>query len=329
MTALLSRLRETAGRPFDLLGLGECSIDLVYRVPLRLDQPLPDKTSAQSHEVLGGGQVATACAAAARLGRRARFVGAVGMDGAGQALLSELAADRVDTTGVRRCLGTQTRTALILCGEAGERSVIEWRDAALRLPDDHPPVELVQSCRVLHADLCFPSSSLRAAEQAHEHGLLVSIDLDRPGPGAAELVALADLCVVSAHFPSLLTGIADAQQAALALAAQTAGRVIVTQGERGCWVVQGSLLLRVPAFVPRRLVDTTACGDTFHAALIVGLLDAADAGQSDDEEALLESVRFASAAAALKCSDLGRRGCPRRSEVETFLRDAGGPAPTT
>jgi sulfofructose kinase len=320
MTALLATLTKTAGRPFDLLGIGECSVDLVYRVALRLDEPLPDKTSAHAHEVLGGGQIATACAAAARLGRRVRFVGAVGMDGAGQALLSELAADRVDTSGVRRCLGTQTRTALILCGASGERSVIEWRDQNLRLPIDHPPPELIESCRVLHADLCFPDSSVAAAVQARAKGLLVSLDLDRPGPLAAQLIELSDLCVVSAHFPSLLTGISDPEKAALSLADRTSGRVIVTQGEHGCWLVVGSSLHRVPAFDPPRLVDTTACGDTFHAGLIVGLLDAADAGVQDDDAALLSAVRFASAAAALKCGDLGRRGCPKRSAVDSFLR---------
>ena len=128
------------------------------------------------------------------------------MDGAGQALLAELAADRVETTGVRRCLGTQTRTALILSGESGERSIIEWRDPALCLPPDHVPIEMIQSCRVLHADLFFPETSVRSAAKARESGLLVSVDLDRPGPLASELIELSHLCVVSERFPSLLTG---------------------------------------------------------------------------------------------------------------------------
>jgi sugar/nucleoside kinase (ribokinase family) len=246
------------------------------------------------------------------------------MDGAGQALLAELAADRVETTGVRRCLGTQTRTALILSGESGERSIIEWRDPALCLPPDHVPIEMIQSCRVLHADLFFPETSVRSAAKARESGLLVSVDLDRPGPLASELIELSHLCVVSERFPSLLTGVAEPEAAAVELARRTAGRVIVTHGERGCWLVTGSSVERLSAFVPPQLVDTTACGDTFHAALIVGLLDAADTGEHDEEAALRSAVRFASAAAALKCGDLGRRGCPDRAQVARFLRDASG-----
>lgn len=322
---LLNALKKTAGRPFDLCGLGECSVDLVYRVPLRLDKPLPDKVSAKAHEVLGGGQIATACAAAARLGRKVRFVGAVGMDGAGQALLAELASDRVDTSLVRRCLGVQTRTALILCGDDGERSVIEWRDQGLTLPPGLPSEEQLSTARVLHVDLCFPDATLAAVVAAKAHGLIVSVDLDRPLPRVDDLLMLTDLCVVSTHFPSRLTGIDDPETAALALSDRTKGRVVVTQGEHGCWLVCDGAIVRLPAFVPPRLVDTTACGDTFHAALICGLLDAADGktgSRGDDESALRDAIRFASAAAALKCGDLGRRGCPQRAQVDQFLQTA-------
>lgn len=319
---LLDTLKKNAGRPFDLIGLGECSVDLVYRVPLRLERPLPDKVSAESHEVLGGGQIATACAAAARLGRKVRFVGAVGMDGAGQALLAELANDRVDTSLTRRCLGVQTRTALILCGDGGERAVIEWRDQGLTLSTGHPSPADLASARVLHVDLCFPDATLAAARSARERGLLVSVDLDRPLPRVEELLALTDLCVVSSRFPSLLTGMADPEAAALALMGKTPGRVIVTQGEHGCWLVRDGAIVRIPAFVPPLLIDTTACGDTFHAALICGLLDVAEDVSrtgNDDDAALAAAIRFASAAASLKCGDLGRRGCPRRAQVEQFL----------
>lgn len=322
---LLDVLRKTAGRPFDLIGIGECSVDLVYRVPLRLDRPLPDKVSAQAHEVLGGGQIATACVAASRLGRKVRFVGAVGMDGAGQALVAELASDRVDTSLVRRCLRVQTRTALILSGDGGERSVIEWRDQGLSLPPAHPSPDQLASGRAVHVDLCFPDATVWAAAQARQNGMLVSVDLDRPGPRVDELLDLTDLCVVSTRFPSLLTGIDDSERAALALSTRTTGKVVVTQGEHGCWLVCDGKIDRIPAFVPPSLVDTTACGDTFHAGLLVGLLDAADTtptGMLDDDTALRSAIRFASAAAALKCGDLGRRGCPRREQVEDFLRAA-------
>jgi sugar/nucleoside kinase (ribokinase family) len=327
MTRLLSRLAATRDRPIDLVGLGECSLDMVYRVPLCLGQPLPDKVSATSHDVLGGGQIATACAAAARLGLRTRFVGATGDDDAGQALLRELANEPVDTSRVRTCLRCQTRTALILSGQAGARSVIEWRDPSLVLPIDALAPHDVTDGRILHLDLCFPDASLWAAQQARAHGLLVLVDLDRPGPRCTELLKQTDLCVVSEHFPSRYTGIEDPERAALALSEQTPAHVIVTQGERGCWLVRGQSIERFAAFAPPLLVDTTACGDTFHAALAAGLLTAAQRDPLvSDDQALAWAIRFASAAAALKCADLGRRGCPTRAQVDLFLRNHPEPA---
>jgi sugar/nucleoside kinase (ribokinase family) len=65
-----------------------------------------------------------------------------------------------------------------------------------------------------------------------------------------------------------------------------------------------------PAFPAERVVDTTACGDTFRAALLVALLDGLRPA---------EGLRFANAAASLKTRDLGRRGCPRRAEVNALM----------
>lgn len=322
---ILSSLRATADRPFDLLGLGESSIDLVYRLPVLLHQTLPSKVSALAHEVLSGGQIATACTAAARLGKRVRFAGAIGMDDAGQALLNELSEEGVDTSFVRRCEGAKTRSAVLLCDKTGERSVVEWRDPALSFSADFLSDEALAKTRVLHVDLCFPTASVAAAKRARDLGVLVSVDLDRPLPLVEELLALTDLCVVSEAFPTLLTGHSDGEKAVRALSKKTNGKVIVTLGARGCWFLQQQALRTLPAFAPPTLVDTTACGDTFHAALVCALLDAA--GQTapktdvraDDEAALLSAIRFASAAAALKCGDFGRRGCPTLPQVLRFL----------
>src|SRR5260370_37591603 len=75
---LRRRRREAAS--FDVVGLGECSMDEVWLV-----DGLPaagSKVRAVRRERLGGGQVATAMVAGARLGLRAAYVGAVGDDAA-------------------------------------------------------------------------------------------------------------------------------------------------------------------------------------------------------------------------------------------------------
>jgi sulfofructose kinase len=70
---------------------------------------------------------------------------------------------------------------------------------------------------------------------------------------------------------------------------------------------------RLPAF-PVTAFDTTGAGDAFHGAF------AACIAQQLDWE---ETLRTASAAAALCCTRLGARpGIPRSAEVEEFISGA-------
>lgn len=59
-------------------------------------------------------------------------------------------------------------------------------------------------------------------------------------------------------------------------------------------------------------MDTTGAGDVFHGGYLYGLLR---------KWPLKDTIRFASAVAAMKCRKLGgRAGIPRLSEVREFLK---------
>lgn len=342
VTRLLRKARATAQRPVDVLGIGECSADLVLKLPtgVSLSQALPDKLSATGFLQLGGGQIATAMVAAQRLGLRTALSTAVGDDARSAQLLQELATEGVQLTAVQLCAGLPSRTALLLVDAAGDRRVLEWRDPGLNLPTTRLTPDLIASARVLHVDLTYPEASLHAAALAKQLGTLISVDLDQATPEAAQLLALADLCVVSEEFPKLLTGQPDPEQAALHFAKKCAGLPVVTRGAAGCIALLSTqsttstapelTKLVVPALTPPVLLDTTACGDTFHAALIAALLQAATAEASDlanqrEQQQLTTWLHFACAAAALKCRDLGRRGCPTAAEVAAFIRQHPAP----
>ncbi len=329
MYDIIAALRATRGRRLDVLGVGEISHDLVLQLAAAssLRAALPDKLSAQALTTLGGGQIATSMVAAQRLGLRAGLCGAVGDDAAGREQRAELGAEGVDLSGVTVCDAVQTRLALILVDGDGDRRVIEWRHPQLHPGAEAPAQHDIAAARAVHVDGTYPQLSLRAAKLAKAAGTLVSIDLDRARAAdhavLTELLALADLCVVSARFPTELTGVADADQAALTLTSRTAGFIVVTRGEAGGVAVSEGALRAFPALTPPVLVDTTACGDTFHAALLAYLIDWADREPIEQDwvhaELAVDALRFACAAAALKCRDLGRRGCPTRAQVEAFL----------
>jgi len=296
-------------RDFDVVGFGECSIDEVWVVPSLEPGALTGKLRAHKRDRLGGGQIATAMVACARLGLRAAFCATVGDDGDAAEVIDGLTDESVDVAGVQRFARATTRVALILVDERGQRVVIEnGRGASAPAP----PLlrERVAQARIVHLDVTEPAYAMLAAHHARETGTLVSLDVDHPAPGLAELLPLVDVCITSRGVPEQLTGESNLEAALRALAAKTSGLVGCTLDGDGAALLDDGHLILSPAFPVDHMIDTTACGDTFHAAFLCALLEAQPPRQA---------LRFANAAAALKCRDLGRRGCPTRAEVNALL----------
>jgi sugar/nucleoside kinase (ribokinase family) len=298
------------GEAFDLLGVGQCSIDHVCTV-----EGLPrlgGKAAMLAYEVLPGGQVATAMVAAARLGLRAAYAGAVGSDAAARIALAPLEAAGVDLESVRAVPGAATRLAVILVDRAsGERTVLGHRDPRLRLEPGALPEARIRAARCLLVDADDVEASRAAAAQARRAGIPVIADLDTADAAAAALLPSVDFPLVSRSFAETF-GLDGTVRGGLDRLVRGGARVAVaTLGEGGCLAREGDREIPGPGFAvaPR---DTTGAGDVFHAAFAAGWLD----GLRD--AALL---RFANAAAALSCRALGAQGgLPARAEVEAFLR---------
>jgi sulfofructose kinase len=85
----------------------------------------------------------------------------------------------------------------------------------------------------------------------------------------------------------------------------------VTRGAAGVTWADAGGGLRHCAACPVDVVDTLAAGDVFHGAYALAIAE----GRATDA-----AIRFASAAAAIKCSRPGgRNGAPTRAETEEFL----------
>lgn len=291
----------------DVVGIGENSADLVYRLP-----GLPganDKMRIVSRQARPGGQVATTLCTCAALGLRAAYVGAFGNDADGASMRATLAGRGVDTTHAPT-RSAPNRHALILVDErSGDRIVLWHRDAALAVGPADLPAGLIRRARLVHVDAVDEEAALAAARLARAAGAEVTTDVDSITPLTRELLAAATLPIVAADVPRLLTGERDIEPALRRLAGPS-GRICVTLGERGALLLEGGRLHHAPAF-PVDVIDTTGAGDVFRGALIAALL------RGDDAAAML---RFANAAAALSCTREGAiEGIPTPDEIEELL----------
>lgn len=301
---------------FDLVGIGQCSIDHVCRVDGL--PPLGGKAAMLGYELQPGGQVATAVLAAARLGLRTAYVGSVGDDAIADFVLAPLAAAGVDLAGVRRVPGATTRLAVILVDRAsGERTVLGHRDPRLCLKPMDVPEARIARARCLLVDAEDPEAALAAAVVARGRGVPIVADVDAPGPGVEELLAAVDFPLVSRSFAETIARDGTVRGGLDRLVKLGARMAVATLGDLGCLARIGDREIAAPAFeiAPR---DTTGAGDVFHAAFAWGLLE----GRSGER-----LLRSANAAAAIACLGFGAQGnLPTRADLEAIL-GARDPSP--
>lgn len=268
------------------------------------------KYVAQNYREVGGGPAATAAVAAARLGAQVDFIGRVGDDDIGAALLSELASFGVNTCYTRCIEQARSSQSAILVDEHGERIIVNYPSPDLSPSAywfDH--IDFSQWDVVL-ADVRWHEGAKRAFTLARQAGVMTVLDGDMTPQDITELVALSDHAVFSAPGLLRLTEVAASAEALTRAKMITNGHVYVTQGADGCqWLENGEL--RHQSGFAVDVVDTTGAGDVFHGALAVALAQG---------NTTTEAVRFASGVAALKCTRPGgRAGIPDCDQTRSFL----------
>lgn len=274
------------------------------------------KVAAKAYAEIGGGMAANAAVAVARLGGEAHFWGPAGEDSVAEVMSAQLQAAGVDVRGLRRFAGLYSSTSAILIGARGERLIVSYRGTALEAPAGWLRLDQIGTACALLADVRWPQGAIAALRAARRCGIPSVIDADTAESATLQALAgEAEYAVFSEPGLACFAGAGDIEgglRRALALGARFAA---VTQGERGVfWIEAGQPegLRHLPAFaVP--VVDTLAAGDVFHGAFALELARG---------QAPADALRFAAAAAAIKCTRPGgRSGSPSRDEVEEFLRE--------
>jgi len=295
----------------DVLGVGENSVDYVYRLP---EYPQPGTTTAKTriigHAVSPGGQVATTLCTCVAFGLKASYIGTFGADENGRLIREELEGRGID---VRDAQSRQApgRFAVILVDErTGERVVLWHRDPLLSLRPEDVRADTIQRARLLHVDGVDEPVAIRAAKTAQAADIPVTSDIDRVTDHTHDLVGAATIPIFAEHVPQALTGEADMERALRALRRRHAGLLCVTRGARGAMLLDGDHLHDAPAF-PVDVVDSTGAGDVFRGAFIYAWLR---------RDPIPDILRFANAAAAISCTREGAiSSVPTLGDVRRLL----------
>ena len=299
---------EDALPEIQVIGLGMCTVDMLFLVP---ERPAFGRGMLATGFVRqGGGPVATALVALARLGVSTAFLGSVGDDAEGAFIQAELDAEGVNVDLLSRVPGSRSRVALVLVHrDTGERGFAGRPETCPQPSPADLPLDDLAGARILHLADATPGS-VAAARWAMSRGTTVVFDGTWDSPHLDELLPLVDVPIVSEPFVRAWAPDTDARAVLERLWAFHPRIVVLTLGSRGCLVRTAEGVFAFGAY-PIEVVDTTGAGDAFHGGFIYGLLHGWD---------LPHTVRFATAVAALNCRQLGgRTALPQLREVARFL----------
>jgi len=295
--------------------IGSANVDLVVRAD---HPPGPgENVLGGDFRMIPGGKGANQAVAVARLGGRARFIGKVGRDPFGDILLASLRADGVDVAGVAAVADAPTGVALIVIDRDGQNSIVVAPGANGRLlPGDiqalRPALEGLDA--ILMQLEIPPETVAHAVRLARELNVPVILDAGppcrRPPDEVFQVAILSpNEAEAAALLGSAVRDLKDAEEAGREMLRRGAGAVVLKLGSNGALLVTQEDCLHVPA---RRVqvVDTTAAGDAFTAALAVYRAEGLP---------LPDAVRMANKAGALAVTKLGAQpSMPTRRELEAM-----------
>ena len=280
--------------PPHIVVVGSVNVDLTVKVarPPALEETVTATDPRVSVAV--GGKGANQAVAAARLvagSRPVRFVGQFGGDSHASMLEQELVANGVDVSLSGRHPDLPSGTGIVMLSPGGEASsvVVGGANSAWPENDDELVSTMVRATRgaavVLLQREVPDRVNLAAAAAAKAAGVPIVVDaggVDAPIP-AALLEAADYLCPNESELARLTRSPTSTDDevliAGLELVARGAKRVLVTLGARGAIVIGATGVLARHDALPvpgGEVVDGTAAGDAFRAAVAVAVAEGVD-----------------------------------------------------
>lgn len=261
----------------------------------------------QIHFSTGGGAT-NAAVTFARQGLDVRFLGVIGHDPAGQAIIDELDREHVNTELLKYSDTHNTGYSVLLLAPNGERTILTYRGASTHYRLEDLDISGLEADWLYVTTLAGSMAALHQLfSQAKKQGIKIFFN-----PGKKELAQTAELKGLLEDVDALL---ANKQEMAQIVQGETpeelvlhglnvAPVVLVTDGRSGVAASDGRTFIRAGLYEDVPVVDQTGAGDAFGS----GFLSKWAQGAS-----LKEAIVFASANSSSVVSHIGaKKGILRR-----------------
>lgn len=297
-----------------IMVIGSLNMDLVVNVPYM--PKVGETILGYSFKTIPGGKGANQAFAASKLGGEVYMIGKVGTDEYGQMEVESLKSAGVNTQSIEKQAGMHTGLAFIYVNDEGDNNIVVVPGAnsmcSKEYIDRHRP--LMEECDIIILQLEIPFETVSyAVELAKQMNKTVILN-PAPAPDCIPENILEKVDIITPNETELqkitqheTNSLEDIRKAANIILSKGVKTVIVTWGEKGAVLVTENECTHYPV-QKVKVVDTTAAGDSFTAAVAVAL---------SEKKGMNEAIEFANKVASIVVTREGAQtSIPQRDEVE-------------
>lgn len=279
--------------------MGSINMDIILKAD-RLPE-VGENVLGSDYSYAFGGKGANQATGLSRLGAKTRMIGKVADDVNGGKLLENLKRNNIDITGVATD-GVSTGLAAILIDGNGRNRIIVYEGANAEIDPEEAASHITDDLDVLLVQFETREEVVTACvNKAIEKGITTVVDC---GPAKKFLLEkMQGMTIISPNEneTEALTGIFPSDEKKILEASRIlkerskAEYVVLKLGERGSSVFDGEMLEIIPPY-PSNVLDTTAAGDSFTAALALEYVKNGD---------ILRACRMGNRAGSIAVSRVG------------------------
>jgi ribokinase len=304
----------------DFIGCGALNLDRLFKVA-RITKG-DEEVAIQDVKEQPGGSAANTIYGLGQLGKKVGFFGSLGGDIEGRTVIESLQSAGVDTS--RIAVKSKTRTGLVIgiVDAEGERSLYIAPGANNMLEIEDIDIDLLSTSGFLHLTSFVNEDQLEVQMKMIDSlsqgtklsfspgSLYAKMGMDALSP----MIEKTHVLFINEVESTILTGCKTYTEASELLIQKGCKIVVITLGEKGCFISDRTRKEHIEAF-QTEVIDTTGAGDAFCAGFLFGLSEGKDLGVCGKIGNFVAS----------KCiSKIGARtGLPNRDELDagmvTFL----------
>ena len=265
--------------------VGSINMDLILN--MKKVPEIGENVLGTSYGYANGGKGANQASALAQLGAKVKMIGKVADDANGNKLLENLKSKGIDISGVATD-GSQTGLAAIILDGDGRNRIIVYEGANAEIDPQQTVKSIEGKTNLLLVQ--FETAEdvvVNAVNHAIKNNITTVIDCGPAKSFCLEKMQGATILSPNESETKALTGIyPDSNDNILAAAKVLKERskakyIVLKLGERGCALYDGEVL-KIFSSYKTNVVDTTAAGDCFTAALALEYIKSNDIEKACD-----------------------------------------------